>query len=355
MLKNKKRFAIIAIFVIIAGISLVKFTSSTSKATVSVANAEIKEVEKTNMLLKYDVDGTVESEKEVLVFPTVPGKVKKVYYRLGDEVEKGAILLDMDSSSIEDININIDKASLSVSQRKKELSDLQSLYSVGGASKSEIEQARNALRLAELDLKSAKNSSSGLSSSVVSPVSGVITESNADDNLKVDQSKQLFKIVDVENLKVSAEIPNSKVKNIKVGSKVIIKSDSLPDGTKIEATVSDISKISTLSTKFNDSVTKTNIKLEKNSGLKPGEKVKLSIIYDELNDVITVPLLYVEIDAVTNKSYVYVLGKNNIVEKREVVVGKTDNINYEIKSGLEVGDKLLNNISKQFKEGDKLK
>lgn len=355
MLKNKKRFAIIAILVAIAGISFVKFTNSNSNKTVSAASIETKEVVKTNMLLKYDVDGTVESEKEVLVFPTVPGKVKKVYYRLGDEVEKGAILLDMDSSSIEDININIDKASLSVSQRKKELSDLQSLYSVGGASKSEIEQARNALRLAELDLKSAKNSSSGLSSSVVSPVSGVITESNADDNLKVDQSKQLFKIVDVENLKVSAEIPNSKVKNIKVGSKVIIKSDSLPDGTKIEATVSDISKISTLSTKFNDSVTKTNIKLEKNSGLKPGEKVKLSIIYDELNDVITVPLLYVEIDAVTNKSYVYVLGKNNIVEKREVVVGKTDNINYEIKSGLEVGDKLLNNISKQFKEGDKLK
>ena len=340
MLKNKKRFAIIAILVAIAGISFVKFTSSNSNKTVSAASIETKEVVKTNMLLKYDVDGTVESEKEVLVFPTVPGKVKKVYYRLGDEVEKGAILLDMDSSSIEDININIDKASLSVSQRKKELSDLQSLYSVGGASKSEIEQARNALKLAELDLKSAKNSSSGLSSSVVSPVSGVITESNADDNLKVDQSKQLFKIVDVENLKVSAEIPNSKVKNIKVGSKVIIKSDSLPDGTKIEATVSDISKISTLSTKFNDSVTKTNIKLEKNSGLKPGEKVKLSIIYDELNDVITVPLLYVEIDAVTNKSYVYVLGKNNIVEKREVVVGKTDNINYEIKSGLEVGDKL---------------
>ena len=355
MLKNKKRFAIIAILVAIAGISFVKFTSSNSNKTVSAASIETKEVVKTNMLLKYDVDGTVESEKEVLVFPTVPGKVKKVYYRLGDEVEKGAILLDMDSSSIEDIKINIDKAALTVSQRKKELSDLQSLYSVGGASKSEIEQARNALRLAELDLKSAKNSSSGLSSSVVSPVSGVITESNADDNLKVDQSKQLFKIVDVENLKVSAEIPNSKVKNIKVGSKVIIKSDSLPDGTKIEATVSDISKISTLSTKFNDSVTKTNIKLEKNSGLKPGEKVKLSIIYDELNDVITVPLLYVEIDAVTNKSYVYVLGKNNIVEKREVVVGKTDNINYEIKSGLEVGDKLLNNISKQFKEGDKLK
>lgn len=355
MLKNKKRFAIIAIFVIIAGISLVKFTSSTSNATVSVANAEIKEVEKTNMLLKYDVDGTVESEKEVLVFPTVPGKVKKVYYRLGDEVEKGAILLDMDSSSIEDIKINIDKAALAVSQRKKDLVDLQALYSVGGASKSEVEQAKNALRLAELDLKSAKNSSNGLSSNVVSPVSGVITESNADDNLKVDQGKQLFKIVDVENLKVTAEIPNSKVKNIKVGSKVIIKSDSLPDGTKIEATVSDISKISTLSTKFNDSVTKTNVKLEKNSGLKPGEKVKLSIIYDELNDVITVPLLYVEIDAAVNKSYVYVLGKNNIVEKREVTVGKTDNINYEIKSGLEVGDKLLNNISKQFKEGDKLK
>ena len=355
MLKNKKRFAVIAILVIIAGISLVKFTSSNSNTSISAANVETKEVVKTNMLLKYDVDGTVESEKEVLVFPTVPGKVKKVYYRLGDEVEKGAILLDMDSSSIEDIKINIDKASLAVSQRKKELADLQSLYSVGGASKSEVEQAKNALRLAELDLKSAKNSSSGLSSSVVSPVSGVITESNADDNLKVDQGKQLFKIVDVENLKVTSEIPNSKVKNIKVGSKVIIKSDSLPDGTKIEATVSDISKISTLSTKFNDSVTKTNVKLEKNSGLKPGEKVKLSIIYDELNDVITVPLLYVEIDAAANKSYVYVLGKNNIVEKREVTVGKTDNINYEIKSGLEVGDKLLNNISKQFKEGDKLK
>ena len=80
--------------VAIAGISFVKFTSSNSNKTVSAASIETKEVVKTNMLLKYDVDGTVESEKEVLVFPTVPGKVKKVYYRLGDEVEKAIIKLE---------------------------------------------------------------------------------------------------------------------------------------------------------------------------------------------------------------------------------------------------------------------
>ena len=63
MLKNKKRFAIIAIFVIIAGISLVKFTSSTSNATVSVANAEIKEVEKTNEKPKK-VEKTIDEKSD---------------------------------------------------------------------------------------------------------------------------------------------------------------------------------------------------------------------------------------------------------------------------------------------------
>ncbi|MBE2989575.1 efflux RND transporter periplasmic adaptor subunit, partial [Sneathia sp. DSM 16630] len=45
----------------------------------------------------------------------------------------------------------------------------------------------------------------------------------------------------------------------------------------------------------------------------------------------------------------------NIVERREVKLGKNNTINYVVNSGLSVHDKLINNSSKIYKQGDKIK
>lgn len=58
----------------------------------SLANANIVEIKKGNIEFKHELEGFVETEKEVLIFPSVNGTVKKVYHRLGDTVKKDELL-----------------------------------------------------------------------------------------------------------------------------------------------------------------------------------------------------------------------------------------------------------------------
>lgn len=58
-------------------------------------------------------------------------------------------------------------------------------------------------------------------------------------------------------------MPISKVKYLNKGDEVVITSDSLQDGKKIHAKISEISKISHNSKQFNDAVTNISIVLEK--------------------------------------------------------------------------------------------
>lgn len=350
MKKTKKIFVIALIIVILfGGYTYLKNKNNSS----NLPSPEVTEVFKDNLELVYEVQGEVASEKTVLIYPTLSGKVKKVNYRLGDQVSKGDVLAVIDESSLTEINSNIEKAKILLNQRRKEYNDLLSLYNVGGVSKSELDKANDNLRLANLDLNNILNSSNEVSNRVVSTVSGVITETYVDENLQVDRGKYLFKIVDVENLKINAEIPNSKVKNMKEGNKVIISSDSLDEGVNILAKIDEISKISTKNSKFNDAVTTVKINLEKNSGLKPGDIVVLKIIYEEIKDATLVSAL--DIEEENGQTYVYILDENNTVRKKNVVLGKSDGNYYEVKSGINSGDRVINNTFKLYKDGDKIK
>lgn len=345
----KKKLLIIISLIILSIILYGYFKSKNNKL---ITNVETYEVVKGDLNLSYEVQGSVKSNKNLLVYSKLSGKIKKVYFRQGDLVNKGDVLAEIDSSSLSSINTNIEKARINLKQRQQDYSNLLELNKLGGASNLELQRAKDNLDLAKLELENILNTSSDITNKIVSEVSGVITETNVDENLEIDRSKSLFEIVDVENLKVSAEIPNSKIRFVSIGNKVIITSDSLGDKEVIEK-VDEISKISTTNSQFNDSVTPIKINLEKNTGLRPGDIVLVKIIFEELKNVLLIPYTYVDLD--NNIAYVYVIDKDNIIRKKEVKLGKTDDLNYEVKSGLSVGDKILNNITKAYKDGDKLK
>ncbi|QXW65918.1 hypothetical protein KX935_01305 [Streptobacillus moniliformis] len=106
------------------------------------------------------------------------------------------------------------------------------------------------------------------------------------------------------------------------------------------------------SKQFNDAVTDIVAKIDSSSNLKPGDTVKLNIILENIKDAVVVNFLDVSFE--DGKTYVYTVDKDGKVKRNEVVVGKTNNIVYEIKSGIKEGDKVLNNPGRIYKEGDKV-
>ncbi|WP_064611987.1 efflux RND transporter periplasmic adaptor subunit [Streptobacillus moniliformis] len=347
--KTKKIIFGITLLVLVAfGVKMYSKTSVNPNTNI----AQIYEAKKQDIELNYEVTGEVNSEKEVLIFSNIQGKVKKVNFRKGDVVKKGDVLVELDASSLNEINSNINKLKITLETKKKEYNDALSLYKIGGISKNEVDRLHNALSLAQMDLNVAENNIREFSTKILSTVSGVITEAHVDENLKIDSSKYLFKIVDVENLKIHAEIPNSKLRSIKEGAKVNVTSESLEINQVVETSISEISKISRRSKQFNDAVTDIVAKIDSSSNLKPGDTVKLNIILENIKDAVVVNFLDVSFE--DGKTYVYTVDKDGKVKRNEVVVGKTNNIVYEIKSGIKEGDKVLNNSGRIYKEGDKV-
>lgn len=348
--KNKKK--LIFIILLLIGVMFVK-TMFTKRMSGAVGMYDTVNPVRQDLVFDYSFNAKVLSKKEVLVYSNLIAEVEKVNYRVGDVVKSGDILVELSQNSLFDIKASIERAKINLNQKVEDLKVLQEIYKLGGVSKKELDLANDAVKLAELDLETIYATKKDSSNLIKSTVSGTITELNVDDNFKIDPTKYLFKIVDTENLKIEAEVANSKVKYLSVGDPVTITSESLKDDKEIEAKIDEIAKISHKSVQFNDAVTNIIIDLEKESGLKPGDLVEINVKYDELKNILTLPFIYIN-QGENGIPYVFVI-ENDVVVKKEVTLGKTNNILYEIKSGLTENDIVLNNISKMYKEGDKIK
>lgn len=310
------------------------------------------EVIKKDIDFSYSVTGNVESQKIVSVFANNATEVDKVNARLNDTVNMGDILLTFKKNSSDTQSLNIQKANSFIPKLKADYEAAKKVYAVGGISKIELDTARQALESAVIDVKIAKSGYKPFETSLKSPISGVIIEANADDNYKIDPTKPLYKIADTSNLKITLEVPNYKAKNLMIGQKVSITSDSLNDGEVLVGSIKNISKISTKSSTTNDSITTVEVELPNYSTLKPGVTVDAKIEYLSLKNKLFIPLQYIQFE--NNIAFAYIINSKGVVEKRKLTLGKNDTINYEVLDGVKEHEKVLNNSNGLYKEGTKI-
>lgn len=122
---------------------------------VTARAVEVLTIEKGKISNTYVYAGKVKALEEAQVFTTVPGKADKVYCDVGDTVEKGQVLFDMDKTDLIN-NLNVLKASLATSEANVK-SAKTALDTVNGAAmQSQIEAAKAGFKNAEVAYQNAK-------------------------------------------------------------------------------------------------------------------------------------------------------------------------------------------------------
>ncbi len=314
---------------------------------------EVITVERGDISLSTEKTGQVVSEDTISVYTTANQRVSKVYFKAGDNVKKGDVVVTFYPVDKNEVLRKIEIKSLEIAQKKRDLHNNSELLKVGGATKVAEEDARIALQTAELELASLQEDLSLIKNEITSPVDGVITEMTADENYRVNTETTLFKVSDTKNMKVEVSLSDSQVKEVQVGQRVEITSDSLPAGEKVEGIVSEISGVSTKSTTLDESNTTVTIKFNDPKGLRPGTTINAVIYYKESKGVIKVP--YSAVLNENGKYYLFTVDSGNKASKKEIKVGTNDDSYYEITSGLSVGDKVITVADESLKEGDKIK
>ena len=108
---------------------------------------EIYEVNKSNMNFSYNVTGKVESQKVISVFSTNMSEVENVVARLNDTVNKGDVLLNFKKDTSNTQALNIAKANSVLPNLRQNYEAAKKIYSVGGISKEQLNDARQAFNL----------------------------------------------------------------------------------------------------------------------------------------------------------------------------------------------------------------
>lgn len=237
----------------------------------------------------------------------------------------------------------------------------QVLATLGGSSaQTSLENASISLQNAQLSLQNAQNALDNYT--ITAPISGTVIEKNfkagdtIDNNSLTAAGGTLAVLYDMSTLTFEMKIDEKDINKVQVGQEVTITADAV-EGVTFSGVVDTVNiNGTTVSGQTNYPVT---VVINDPQDLKPGMNVSADIIVERAGTVLCVP-----VDAVnrgSDKPTVQVaqegaLDENgNVVdpsklETREVTLGRNDNDNIEITSGLSEGEIVVwvNEVSNPF-------
>lgn len=292
------------------------------------------------------IEGVADANESTIATPKVPGTVIRVMVQPGAQVTAGQVLAQLDNTAISQGKNELNQQLAFVTtlfEKQKRLwekgvgTEVQYL-----SAKNQKEALEKSLRTldAQIDMYNIK-----------APISGTLESADAKVGQAVAPGMPLFRVVNMANIKVKADVAESHSKKIKAGDQIRIYFPDLK--SEIDSRISFAAKyIDPLNRTF-----RVETKLPKVENLKPNMIAKLKIVDYENKSAIAVNSNSVQ--TTESGSYVIVAktvagknGSNNFVaERRKVTVGKSSEGLTEILTGLNEGDLVITAGYQELNDG----
>ena len=292
-----------------------------------------------------DLQGRIDATNIAYVAPRGQGGlVKAIYIKQGDYVKKGQLLLKLDNAMAQK---QIDQLNSQLSYAKDILKRQQNLWDQSIGTEVQLLSAKNNVESIEKQIATAQEQSSF--SNVYAEMSGVAEVVN----IKVGELFQggpQIRIVNTNDLKIVAQVPENYLDRVGVGSKMLV---NFPDlGNKTFTT-----KIS-VAGKLIDPNSRSfyiEAKMPVDKSLRPNQIALVKIQDYTAKDVITIPVNTMQND--DKGKFVMVAVKESdkwVARKKPVEVGQLYGDKVEVKSGLKVGEQIITDGFQGLYEGQPL-
>ena len=187
---------------------------------------------------------------------------------------------------------------------------------------------------------------------VTAPIDGVVSSVKVQEGSYVAPGTELVTIINPDKLIVKAEISPYYAAQLEKGLKVAVKYNGSTT-VETEGTLSMVSPVAVQKSVQDKSAVSTaipvEVALDSANGLKEGLTVDLKIITSDVKDVVAVPLLATMADKEDN-NYLFVVQEDGKLSKRIVKQGAADNQYVQV-SDIEVGDIVVTNPTEALEDG----
>lgn len=195
----------------------------------------------------YEAVGTLESKTRVDVSARVVGAITALHARLGDRVEPGAPLIELDSREFDaraqQTRSALQAAEASATEARTALARIQRLVERDAGTPQELESAEAAHARAQASVAAAKERLAEAEvaqgyTRIASPIAGVISARPVDPGDMAAPGLVLFTILDPYQLRVEAQVPERLIGTVVVGEsyRVLVRDGASP----LEAVVDEI-------------------------------------------------------------------------------------------------------------------
>lgn len=299
-------------------------------------------------------NGTVFPWQEIIIGPEVGGyRVADVRVDVGDRVRKGQELVrladDLLSAEVSSRRANVQQAQATLTNAASALrraeplaasgvlsaSDLDNLRSEEIAASARVQVARAELEAAELRLRHTR---------VTAPDDGVISSRTVTIGQVAQTGAEMLRMVRDGRIEWRAEIPESRMREVKIGQSVDL---TTADGARIKGTVRTVAP--TIESSTRAGLVYVDIPV---GSARPGMFARGEIVLAH-TDANMVPIASIVIE--DGYSYVFILGEDQrTVQRRRVETGTVDGHLIEIVSGVAPGERVVAKGAGFLKDGDRV-
>ncbi|WP_299894727.1 efflux RND transporter periplasmic adaptor subunit [uncultured Aquimarina sp.] len=296
-----------------------------------------------------ELQGSVETKKNIVLYPEAAGTLVRVLVKEGQRVSKGQVLARIDdgglSQQVAQMEVQAELAKTTYERQKKLWeqkigSEIQYLQA-----KTNYESSKNGVDQMKRQLAKA---------TVTAPFSGIVDDVITEQGSVVAPGQsQLIRIVNLDDMYIEVEVPESYISSIVKGKETKVHFPVL--GKTIDTKIRQVGNyINPNNRSFTVEVAVPN----KDGIIKPNLTAKVQINDYTSEKAILIPQSIISENA-EGDQYAYVTsGKDakNIAEAKRTIVktGKTQGDYIEILEGITNGDDIISEGARSVKDGQKV-
>jgi RND family efflux transporter MFP subunit len=289
-------------------------TKEEAKVKVNTTVAQLQSVDK---IATYTA--TVKADVINQITPAMPGRIEKIHVEIGDKVSKGQLLVQMESS-------NLQQQTTQLANLEKDYERYGELLKVGGIAQQQVDQIKTQIDVLRTAIKNIQDNTQ-----LKSPISGTVTARNYD-NGDVFAQQPILTVQQLNPLKAIINVSESYFTQVTKGMPADIKLDVYGDETFAGKVQLIYPTIDAGSHTFGVEVFISNGNLK----VRPGMYARVALNFGA-GESIVVPDAAVQRQAGANDKYVFTI-ENGVAKYHKVELGQHIGEQYEIISGINSGD-----------------
>ncbi len=275
------------------------------------------------------LSSNLETEIQADVYARAQGIVEEIIKEEGQYVQKGEVMLKLEA---EEFELAEERARVEYEKQLNAFKRMEVMHSEALLSDEEFEDARFALRSAEIAWKEAQLQLDYMS--IDAPISGRVGERLTKIGERIQPTDKLFSVVNTTEMIAVLYVPEKNINQLQTGQEARIYSDNMK-GEEFSGRIKRVSPVVDPSS----GTFKVTVGVRNNQNmLRPGMFVNVHLIIDTRDDAVLIPKTAIVYE---NEAVNVFVVRDSLAHKVRLDVGFEDSEKVEALSKIEEGDKVI--------------